>query len=942
MNYAFMGDFVPSIEEFKSLLTSCPFLGVIEVDGGGSIISCNKGAEGILRLRSWEIVGRKASSFIYKSDLERLIRDVSFERGVGVSEEDVLMFLSPSGDWASRNIYLNVPGKGIVLHEVTVSPPLIGGRRLVLFRSLEEFQARQRSVVSAVRFNSMLKSVLEYFTADADFEQVVYRAFGDMGMLLGIDRISFYRYDPSSTMFELEVEWTGKGIESLKDSKFVFSLSSVEEMFSGLFANKLVEYRRSSSEEGVFWDKRGVESALCAPVFINDYLGGCLLFEFLEEEREWSSEESAAVRLLALNIARYKERMSARSALLREKRIREKEADRYRAMMDAMDEGIVFADASDKIVDVNRYFLKMVSADRSGIVGKKIYDIYPDTMKERLKNALILMKDIRSEVIEIEDDLFSSDLQIRIQPFYQDGLYRGVLLNHINLTELKRMKRIAEEASHAKSRFLADLGHEIRTPLHTIIGTIELNRDRYMSKEVREALEVIGKSASGMLSLLDRMVATIELDEFDTNIKCEPFDLEEFLESFWKEMEGDLYKRGVNLVRILDDRVKGFYLSDVNKLKATLANMVCNAVRYTTNDQVIFEVSISEEGEILFIVSDRKGGDLSLSGKRISGVGCNISGKGLHLAQQMIGAMGGKLWIESEVGRGASFYLSLPLKRLSREEYERMISGDGPEIGREELDVSGKVILLVEDSDMNRELGRKLLEKRGYKVVSVSNGREAVEFLRQNRVDLVLMDVQMPEMDGVEATMVIRGELGLKDLPVIALTAHALSYDRSRCLAAGMNDFLTKPIKADEMFTCINKYLFGMKGAHMATLDKTSKDEVKSSSMEPLDLKGAMDRLGVDESMFSELLKSFDGYLNEQMEKLKNLADGGRKEEMKREAHSLKGAAASVGAVGVSDVSKMMENFLDEGRFDEATELLPVLQQSVEEVHEFLKKKGFA
>jgi PAS domain S-box-containing protein len=385
--------------------------------------------------------------------------------------------------------------------------------------------------------------------------------------------------------------------------------------------------------------------------------------------------------------------------------------------------------------------------------------------------------------------------------------------------ELTLAKLISDSASTAKSEFLANMSHEIRTPLSGILGLAELILSRDLPIDVRNEMELLRESASSMLSLINDMLDLTRIESGKLELYQEHFDLHETLEKLSFFFDFQARAKSIAFIKKVHPEVPKIVRGDRDRLGQVLKNLLSNAVKFTEKGEVRLEVRPVARSNgmvrLLFSVSDTGIGipkewqkDVFLSftqidpsySKKFAG-----SGLGLAIARKLVDLMGGEISIQSEAGKGSSFSFSVEFQEIIEEEQvvpqeSRIALADLPPLS----------ILLAEDNAVNLLFLTRALEAAGHVVTSVANGKEVLEVLERERFDLILMDVQMPEMDGLEATERIRaGRSGRNpsSLPVIAITAYAMKGDRQRFLDAGMNGYVSKPMDFSELARTIQEVM---------------------------------------------------------------------------------------------------------------------------------------
>jgi signal transduction histidine kinase/ligand-binding sensor domain-containing protein/DNA-binding NarL/FixJ family response regulator len=402
--------------------------------------------------------------------------------------------------------------------------------------------------------------------------------------------------------------------------------------------------------------------------------------------------------------------------------------------------------------------------------------------------------------------------------------------------EIERLLAEARQASRFKSEFLANMSHEIRTPMNGILGMTDLVLTSDLTEEQREYLETARESADSLLRILNDVLDFSKIEAGKLDLNPIVFSLRKYVHQTVKIFALSAAEKRLELGVRFSEETPDELLGDPDRLQQVLLNLIGNAIKFTSRGGVMAMVDVeAREGraaKIHFAVHDT-GIGIPLDKQQIifesfrQADGSTTrkfggTGLGLAISSKLVALMGGRIWVESEAGRGSAFHFTSTFE-VPRAEDRDVPVKDAAAKGAPATEASGKAdslrrllgsvtedsselrVLLAEDNVINQKLATKLLERRGHRVTAAGSGRQALEILAGESFDVVLMDVQMPDMDGLEATQAIRERErgGGRRIPIAALTAHTMTGDRERCLAAGMDAFITKPIDAAQFITTV-------------------------------------------------------------------------------------------------------------------------------------------
>lgn len=386
--------------------------------------------------------------------------------------------------------------------------------------------------------------------------------------------------------------------------------------------------------------------------------------------------------------------------------------------------------------------------------------------------------------------------------------------------ELEAAMTTARDAIRLKSRFLANISHEIRTPLNGIFGMIDLLQSTPLSTEQQDYAQTLRESASALLPIINDILDLAKMEAGKLRLERKPFSLAVLSTQIAALFEKRAHAKGLRFLAEIPPSLPENAIGDANRLRQILSNLLDNAVKFTEQGDVIFRVSIEQESPdqvgVRFTVSDT---GIGIAGEQLDRIFESFTqgdgsasrkyggtGLGLAISKHLVELLGGHIAVTSTPGEGSTFWFGIGLEKSARPAPEEIrVSAPTP------LSNPGGLrslrVLIAEDNELNKKLSLRLLGKLGIEAEAVSDGRQAVDAVSKKAFDMILMDCQMPEMDGFEATAIIREkERNHRHTPICALTANAMDGDRERCLAAGMDDYLCKPIGLDQLRGVVERW----------------------------------------------------------------------------------------------------------------------------------------
>lgn len=498
-----------------------------------------------------------------------------------------------------------------------------------------------------------------------------------------------------------------------------------------------------------------------------------------------------------------------------------------------------------------------------------------------------------------------------IDPLLENSALNGIVIISTDITALAEARERAETANMSKSQFLANMSHEIRTPMIGILGSVELLAET-LSPEQTEYLSTIRECGEQLLEIINQIldVSKIELGVLELN--PETVDLANLLSGTSSIIEPALKAKGLTL-KLIMEKASGLIQVDPLKLRQVLLNLLYNAVKFTDSGIITLEAELMSrpEGDTCLTVSVTDTG-IGISGDKIDTIFAPFTqadssssrkyggtGLGLYICKKMVELMQGSIWVTNLDGQGTRFSFSVPVTTEAVIENHKETTPNSFDLFKDDLllDFTPVSILVVEDNELNRRIVTKMLLNYGFEVTNAGNGLECLNILQHTSFDVILMDMQMPVMDGYEATRIIRQNNTWKDLPIIAMTANAMNGDREKCLAYGCSSYIAKPFKAEELALEIKKYL---------NIDTLRKKKPRMSNQ-----------------IINDLLPEFMDLMQDMLNSLNDAVDIMDMDEIKSISHDIKGTAGMYGFMDISETAGIIEGLARENKYQS----IPLLSQ---------------
>ncbi len=637
-------------------------------------------------------------------------------------------------------------------------------------------------------------------------------------------------------------------------------------------------------------------------------------------------------------------------------RLKAGERDRYLAsIVESSRDAVVGVDLAGRIVSWNAGAEGLYGYTEGEILGRPVAELAPAGRREEIGRLMDALRDGRSvshfETVRLRKDGSEVNVSLNVSPIRDAAgdivgfscIARDITARKRLRRELVLAKREAVVANRAKSEFLANMSHEIRNPINAILGlTRMVLSDEELSEKQAQRLSMVLESSESLLRIVGDILDYSKIEAGKLELEERPFEVRRLLESVLAEQRIVAEHKGLALTLVVDPAVPFRLTGDSQRLRQVLINLIGNALKFTDVGRVLVKVCLapSEAGKerepdrlaLLFSVNDTGIGLSPEAKERIfgsfvqadSGLTKKYAGSGLGLAicRKLTRLMGGDIEVESELGRGATFRFTA----VFRQGLGEILPPPGRHMAVEaEKPMPPLSILLAEDNRINQLFTVDLLASHGHDVKVAGNGAEALELLSRERFDLVLMDVQMPVMDGMAATKAIREHAaGLfdPDIPVVGLSAYAMKGDRERFMEAGMDDYLTKPIRFEDFFRIIRRVVLPRLGSRLSA----------QSAARAYDPSRGPAELGVAPPVFSRMATLFLSDCPKRLSQLEAALAAGDNRAVAEAAHSLSGSAGAMRAGAARDYASQIESAVHAGTMEKVPPLAHLLRLELDEV----------
>ena len=712
-------------------------------------------------------------------------------------------------------------------------------------------------------------------------------------------------------------------------------------------------------------NSEGYESVALIPLHVGSQVFGLLQFNDHRPNRF-----TTALMGLYENLA---ESLSiALSQRLAQEALREVSAFSH-SLIDSMQDGFLVMDCNGGHLQVNDALCRMTGFSREELLG--IGSPPPYWPPEGVPGILAALEQIRQGTVDSFDLTFMRNKGERFSVIFSPFAVRNTADKIVSyaatvkdITERKQAEQqlressrqfkmaqeLAEAANHAKSEFLANMSHEIRTPMNAIIGLGHLALQTGLTFQQQDYLTKITISAEGLLRLLNDILDLSKVEAGKLQLEEVTFELQPILERLLSLVGVGAAAKGVRLILTNDRQTPEYLVGDPLRLEQILLNLLGNAVKFTPTGEVELTVRpLTAEGNRVTLEFSVRDTGIGLTPEQAASIfeaftqadGSTTrhyggTGLGLTISRRLVTLMGGELRVESEPGVGSTFTVTACFLRGAAPE-----EAPAPALDRSAVRAAlrGCRVLVVEDHPINQQVLREILEQIGVRVAIAADGREAVVAVTrmEGGFDAVLMDLQMPVMDGYEATLLLRKQWPADRLPIIAMTAHARLEERERCLNSGMNDHLAKPVYPERLYACLMQWVRPGSTPETPVADSHRLEPSESQpnpfdtlpdTLPGLDIVAGLTLLGGNTALYRKLVIDFGRSQGDRTDRIKDALAAGELKRARDGAHALKGVAGNIGATTLHQVAGDLETACATGAADLAGRLFAAVEMRVAEI----------
>jgi PAS domain S-box-containing protein len=818
-------------------------------------------------------------------------------------------------------------------HEINITTlKLNNGNGLTcVVRDISESKNNEEIIFQQIKLQELLiKISTTYINVNIDnINSVINTSLQEMGEYVGADRAYIFEYNFANKICKNTFEWCNsdfqpklKDLQSIafEDIKYWLNEHKLAKQF---VVNDINEIQTEELKSILLRDK--TKSLITIPLIHDNELMGFVGFDSIKKKHKYTEKEKQLLELFAQMLVNVEIRKRGQEMLVSQE-------EKYRNIISNMHLGFVELDVNDNITFINKQFCLMTGLNKRIIVGKNASlfllpaerDILNKYKTEFIQNKHIPALELKLKNRKGEEMWWlvngAAQYNDKNELIGSISVFFDITSQKQLQSELEKSKIVAENAAKAKELFLTNMSHEIRTPLNVIIGmTRELGKEN-LTHTQKKYLTHSEASAFHLLSIVNNVLDMSKIEAGEFTLDLNDFSLSAVLSNVKSILSSRAQSKNIVFKVNVDSTIATAFVGDSIRLSQVLINLLGNSIKFTDEGFVSLDVSIIKTNkyyeELKFEISDSGIGmseefqkdifskftqESSKSNRNYEGTGL-----GMSISKEIVELMGGSIHVKSQKGKGTQISFSLNLPIGNEQKFIKIDSKT------KRVDISKLKVLLVEDNEMNRFIARQSLLQANCVVCEAVNGIDAIEKLRSEDFDIVLMDIQMPKMDGVEATKIIRQEMDCK-IPIIALTANAFKHDIDLYLSIGFNDFLIKPYKEEDLYNKLD--------INSRLKKQNDADNVHATSNSKLDVsaENKTDKL-YDLSQLEEIGRNDAGFVNTMVDVFSNMAKQTIEElkismaegdivNIKKIAHKIKPSIDNMSIISLHDNVRVIENY---------------------------------
>ncbi len=635
---------------------------------------------------------------------------------------------------------------------------------------------------------------------------------------------------------------------------------------------------------------------------------------------------------------------------------------RFEELVESVPVGLFWSDLKGHIRAVNPGFKEIFASTN---MPSNLQELLSKELWDEVQKVIISKDNVFKTQIEVTDKNKTKYLKMELKichhgaSNYLAGILKDETLEHELQQELEAAYKKAEAASRAKSVFLSQMSHEFRTPLNVIMGMATLLEDKITDSDALELVSDLKRASEHLTSLIGDILDLAKIESGRLTLDERPFDLKDLMDDVSNVLGIQARLKDLEFKLDFPKDTHRFFKGDPVRIRQIIFNLAGNAIKLTQKGWIEIGLSCRGKDEVIKIIEIRvtdtgpgipedilpelfKPFVQAEDGRRAGGTGL-----GLSIARELAELMGGSISVESELGKGTTFTVQITLQAVDAS----LIPETSPS---HHIELVPGTAIIADDVQMNRKILKAFLEKKGWRIFEASDGIEVLEILKQgHNIDVVFMDISMPRMDGMEAVKQIKQNKKWQDIPIIAVTAHAMAEDRKRFLGAGMDGYVSKPIRPDQLFKEMNRVLseriayqdksVGISmsepkvSSHVVDhkKDKTQKAEI--STDDPVDYKALVATCqGMDE-LASELLKALFDECPKWIEDAERAVASLNPKEIRKICHLIRGSASTMHAHELNSAAEALGKAAREGKAEMYTMLLEALKEAALRLQNWIK-----